>query len=346
MARKKVGFEPFLAATKSLKPEEIDYSRPLLASYKMDGIRCLISPTIDADNTRDLVIPGERGGWRVRQGSFDEMELVGPFSTTPLTRSMKPIRNDHIRSHLSMLPAGLDGEVGLVDPDTGAVNFRATTSGVMNGKKKETPDFRFFVFDDFLHDGPYHERLDSAKRSLACDQLNLPDWAVIAEQRLVTNADDVREMYEEALQLGHEGLILRCPEGAYKNGRSTVNERIALKMKPWEDSEGTIVDFEFEYENTNEKERDERGYAKRSSAKDGKVARERIGVLILKDEARFPGQLIKVGSGMTHQEKQEFFTDWDETKGRLAKYKFMLAGGYDAPRHATFLGLRDPDDMS
>lgn len=341
MAGKVAGFKPFLTYAKTLKPEDIDFSGPLLASFKMDGIRCLISPT-PAEHINELLVQGDNGGWLTRQGNLQDGAVFGPWETTPLTRSLKPVRNAFINHHLSMLPAGLDGEIGLVNPDTGAVDFRATTSGVMNGKGE--PDFRFYVFDDFLHDGPLHERLKSLEAYTDCDELDLPDWVVPAEQTLVSHPDDVREMYERALELGHEGLILRCPESPYKAGRGTPKDRVAFKMKPWEDSEGVIVDIEVEYENTNALERDERGYAKRSKTKDGRAARQRVGKLILRDDARFPGQEIAVGTGMTHAEKEAFFND--PPIGQLAKYKFVVAGGYDAPRHASFQGIRHPEDMS
>ena len=83
---------------------------PLFASYKLDGIRCLIT---------------EDG---------------------PRTRSLKEVPNLHIRAMLDKLPPGLDGELVVLD-DNGDVNFRATTSSVM--RITGEPKFQYRVFDLF-----------------------------------------------------------------------------------------------------------------------------------------------------------------------------------------------------
>ena len=99
-------FRPMLAVE-----AELDKVRfPLLASYKLDGIRCVITPD------------------------------------GPRTRSLKPIPNRHVMSMLETLPSGLDGELVILD-DAGNVDFRATTSGIMSHDGQ--PTFKYLVFDDF-----------------------------------------------------------------------------------------------------------------------------------------------------------------------------------------------------
>lgn len=103
--------------------QELKY--PLLASPKLDGIRCIIL-----------------GG-------------------RALTRSLKEVPNRHVQniignSHLE----GLDGELLVGNAvDNNAWNY--TTSGIMS--REGTPDFKFHVFDD-ITTGKYkgfHERLTS-----------------------------------------------------------------------------------------------------------------------------------------------------------------------------------------
>lgn len=96
-----------------------DLTYPMLASYKLDGIRCLI--------TKD----------------------------GPRTRSLKEVPNLHIRGLLELLPVGLDGELVVLDPN-GDVNFRNTTSSVM--RITGTPSFEYRVFDLFNAELPFVKR--------------------------------------------------------------------------------------------------------------------------------------------------------------------------------------------
>lgn len=328
MAKAPKTFQPLLAASQTvtegdLAPETITC---YLASFKLDGVRCFVSPYNQEQIKYGAIAPGHYGGWlAVRQSP----------APTPLTRSLKPIRNPHVCGMLEQLPPGLDGELGVVD-ETGSVNFRATTSAVMNGKGE--PDFRYFVFDFFLHDGPFIERY----KHLEGMRADLPDWVEIIDQRSLRTTECIQALYDEALSAGHEGLILRDRYGPYKAGRSTVKEGTALKMKPWKDAEVLIVAVHPEFENTNEQERDERGYAKRSTSKVGKVQRARAGKLI-GWSPEWPDELVRIGTGMDHATKQEFFDA--PPLLQVGRFKFLDVGGYEAPRHAGFQGIRDTEDM-
>lgn len=289
-----MGFKPLLAAdAKDL--DALPY--PLLASYKMDGIRAIVTP----------------------QG--------------PVTRSLKPIPNGYIRARLKGLPPGLDGELGIME--NGAMNFRASTSAVMS--RAGTPDFRFFVFDDYLVDGPYEHRYNSI-----C-QDDMPPFVVILDQVVVDNAREVRAMFAMALGNGHEGLILRRADALYKFGRSTLKEAILLKVKPWEDAEALVVDMVPEYENTNEAKTNALGRTERSSAKAGKVQKESMGALVVEKD----GKRFEIGTGFTAAERDEIWVNRACVIGKLfAKFKFVDTGGYDVPRHCVFLGFRDLRDLS
>lgn len=121
--------------TKVVKPmlasdaEHVNY--PVLASTKLDGIRCLI---IDG---------------------------------VPTSRNGKPIRNRFVQAYFKQHQKdceGLDGELIVGDPFAKDV-FQVTTSGVMSSDGQ--PNFQFYVFD--YHDMPSagyrarHRRLLDAK---------------------------------------------------------------------------------------------------------------------------------------------------------------------------------------
>lgn len=286
----------------AVEAEDLDaLPYPLVASVKMDGIRALITP----------------------EG--------------PRTRSMKPIPNAHIAKFLTALPHGLDGEIGIIG-ENGAVDFRSTTSAVMSRDGK--PNFKFFVFDNYLVQGSFHHRW------LHCVGVEefLPLWVEVVAQVSVGNADDVRRMFGKALAGGHEGLILRCPAAPYKFNRSTLKEAGMLKVKPWADAEAAIIGVVEECENTNEAKLDERGFTKRSSAKDGKVGKGRMGTLIVRNLTLWPNE-FEIGTGFTAEERLTMWENRATLIGKLAKFKYINVGGYDVPRSCSFLGIRDVEDL-
>ena len=94
---------------------------PLLASNKIDGVRCLI-------------VDGK-----------------------PVSRALKPIRNHFVRDYLSQhwhLP-DLDGEL-VVGQATHPNAMQNTTSGVMSADGE--PDFTYHVFDLYSSTDPFHSR--------------------------------------------------------------------------------------------------------------------------------------------------------------------------------------------
>lgn len=290
---------PMLAVDVGDLLDSIDY--PLLGSYKLDGVRCVITP----DGAR--------------------------------TRTMKPIPNRYTQALLSALPAGLDGEIGVFDK--GTLDFRATTSAVMSHEGE--PVITFFVFDDYLNPSSYEGRLLGLKRHIA-----LPNWVSILEQRQIENSSEARTMFREALGLKHEGIILRKADAPYKFGRSTLDEGYLYKAKPFIDSESWIVGVLPQYENTNELKKDERGLAKRSTAKAGKVMRERMGKVVCKDP-RWP-ETFEIGTfrGWTHEDREKFWQERDLYIDKAyMKYLMLDAGGYDVPRSAIGLSVRMKEDV-
>lgn len=94
---------------------------PLLASVKLDGIRCIIKDGI------------------------------------ALSRTLRPIRNYYIQSILGRPEYnGLDGELIVGEP-TASDCMRVTNSGVMAIEGK--PDFRYYVFDMWNRSVPYNKVL-------------------------------------------------------------------------------------------------------------------------------------------------------------------------------------------
>ena len=125
-----IDFRPMLAAT---APDMTKLKFPLYASPKLDVVRCVI---------RDGVA---------------------------VSRSLKPIPNEHVQRALSALPDGLDGEL-IASSATGRNVFTARQSAVM--RKAGQPDFTFHVFDT-VSDGAFEGRLVALVCEFARAEFNI-----------------------------------------------------------------------------------------------------------------------------------------------------------------------------
>jgi len=220
-----VSFKPLLSG----KVEDINKLRfPLVASPKIDGIRCLI------------------------------------LNGKPVSRKLKLIPNRFIQDDLGALAPrlnGLDGEL-LIEGKP----FNEISSTVMS--EDGTPiDVKFKVFDSFTDpDLPYALRLQSAIAQV--DKITpLHSGIKVIESKILNNTAELLAYEGACLFLGYEGVMTRSVDGRYKYGRSTANEQILLKLKRFEDSEAVVIGAIEEQRNGNAAVVDELGHTKRSSHK-------------------------------------------------------------------------------
>ena len=273
---------------------------PLYVSPKLDGVRCLIT---------------EDG---------------------PMSRSMKPIRNKHVKSVLSD-PAffGMDGELIVGSPMADDV-YRATNSGVMSTDGR--PDFTFYIFDRWdLYEHPFEER-----QGVLVDQsYDLPTYVHHHRSYLVETLSDLLEVEENVLANGYEGLITRLPSAPYKFNRSTMREQGMVKIKRFQDAEAEVIGVEELMHNANSATENELGYTERSSHKENQVPMGVLGALVCKTPE---GVEFKIGTGFSAVERNNFWKVKQSLVGCLVKYKSFKIGVKDKPRHPVFLGFRDEDD--
>lgn len=251
-----------------------------------------------------------------------------------LSRNLKPIPNKNIQGIFKGLPEGLDGELIYGDPaDEHA--FSNTTSVVMSDNKVAA-GVSFYVFDIF-EPGPFERRL-----SLAADYAKDYNLSFVP-QYLIINEEKLLSFEASALEAGHEGIMVRSPDGPYKQGRSTVKEGHLLKLKRFKDAEAEIIGFYEEMENTNEAKTNLLGRTERSTAKEGKVGKGTLGGFSVRDtktQVEF-----EVGGGFTAAMRQEYWKDRKRLVGKILKYKYFPIGLKDRPRFPVFLGFRDKRDM-
>ncbi|WP_134671972.1 ATP-dependent DNA ligase LigA [Halorussus marinus] len=136
---------------------------------------------------------------------------------------------EHVREHLSA-PAILDGEVVATDDDGDPLPFQAVLRRFRRkhdvARARESVALDLFAFDclhaagEDLLDAPVPERRDRLDGVLD---------AGVSAFWTTDDPDEVAEIEADALEAGHEGIMLKNPESTYTPGRRGRNWR---KRKP------------------------------------------------------------------------------------------------------------------
>lgn len=242
---------------------------------------------------------------------------------------------------------GFDGE--LAANSANHPDLCRLTSGALNSKAGN-PTIMWHVFDDMspeVRDLPYSTRLCSVIARINALHQSNPVYAKtigVAYFEFANNLEQLLAAEKKWLDQGYEGVIIRSLEGAYKQGRCTVNEGDYLRLKRFQESEATVVEIIEEMTNNNPLERDGIGLAKRSGASANLIPAGRVGSLICKDLVT--GQIFKIGIGkMTESEAEKYFKNPDLLLNQVVKYKHFPKGVKDKPRLPTFQCIRIASDI-
>jgi DNA ligase-1 len=198
-----------------------------------------------------------------------------------------------------------DGELCLVDED-GNEDFQ----GVMKQLKKKDhtiPNPSFKIFDMISHDEfyskkgeknrPYSIRLANLTEIMAKNEC---PCLTLLEQELIHNDEHFQEWVKEAADYGWEGVMLRADE-PYKGKRS----KDLLKVKKFFDDEYEVVDVEmgpFRY------------------VKDGAECEETMLSCVM---INHKGYTVRVGSGFTIDQRQEFYQDPNKILGKIITVQYF-----------------------
>jgi DNA ligase-1 len=289
---------------------------PVIATPKLDGIRCTTIP--DGDTCR------------------------------PVCRSLDTLPNNWIRRHLSMrCPPGLDGEIitytpgTLFEPVEKARPFYQVQSDVMS--QAGEPLFKFHVFDyhDFSVEHPHLEPY--AERLHKLGLMTLPGFCVPVVSKMCRTREDIEVFEEACIKDGHEGICWRHIGARYKYGRSTLREQVLIKMKRFEDAEARVIGWYEEMHNNNPAAPNALGYAERSSHQANMTKKDRLGGLTCEDVST--GIQFNIGSGFNAEQRETYWRDRETLVGKLVKYKHQPHGKKEKPRIPIFLGFRDERDL-
>jgi len=294
-------FKPMLAAAIE---DRSKLKFPLLASYKLDGIRALV---------RDGVL---------------------------VSRSLIAIPNKHLQYVFGRKEyEGLDGEL-IVGGATDNETFRRTSSAVMSHEGK--PQAKFHVFDCVSEPTePFDaRRLFAMHRIHASRTVGKSDFVVVPQFE-VFSLDELCTLETKALHIGYEGLMLRSANSPYKFGRGTVKAQDLMKLKMFEDAEACIVEIEEMLHNGNETKVNALGQKERSSKREGLSGKKTMGSLkVVGINGVYKGVVFHIGTGFTEKMRKEIWVDRDSWLGRSVTYTFFPTGAKTAPRFPVYKGWR------
>ena len=281
--------QPMLASNEEWDLKDLCY--PVIVSPKYDGIRAI----------------------RYKDGEL-------------LTRRQKKIPNlfirDRIREELKDLPGLFDMEIICGE------NYHLTESAVMSEVHEREHDVVAFVFDYIgvkqSLSTPYVDRLN------ALSELGYKmNYCMIAPNRVINWEHELLSYAQYVEALNMEGLIIRNPNGPYKQGRCSVASQFMLKFVHYETDEAMVVGLEPAMENL------DTSCKKKSNLR----PKQMVGSLQCVS-ARWP-KGFSVGSGWDHDTAKTWYNNRDLILGETIKFKFKPYGTKDAPRQPVWLGFRD-----
>lgn len=295
--------KPMLAAAVK---DIADLKYPVLATPKLDGIRC-------------LVVNGKA-----------------------VSRKFKPIPNHYIRNWIEAnCPEGFDGEIMIPGQD-----FNTVQSQVMSQEGEPKFRYWVFDWVNNDLNETYLSRSDRLTQWAENDKSsssNLPTIEILLPTE-ITTSNELKDFEADKITEGFEGVIVRSPDSPYKCGRSTLKEGYLLKIKRFEDSEAEIIGFEEQLRNDNELTTNELGYAKRSGHKANLVPAGTLGTLLVRD--LISGVEFGIGTGLSDLDRIMIWATRDAVLGKVITYKYQPAGVKDKPRFPVFKGFRHEDDRS
>ena len=270
------------------------------------------------------------------------------FGGVAYSRTLKPLPNKKLQAlakEYAQVLEGCDGEV-IAGGDKYAVGVLQRSNSFCM-KADNDDEFRVYLFDRYIPDMPWIIRyMNICENIFGVPNVEVLHHYFVRDKDYYPIEDTDRvdlDMFEQSvLEKGGEGCIVRSTYGEYKFGRSASKNPELQKVKRFDDAEFKVVGYEQFETNQNELERDERGYAKRSTSKDGKVLVEQLGSLVcsLPD-----GRTFNVGSGFTLQQRKDLWENRGMLVGKLAKVQYFGYSPDGIPLLPVFLDFRAEIDV-
>lgn len=208
------GIFPMLAHVFDKQEKKIKY--PCLIQPKLDGHRCI--------------------------GQYEKDDITCSFSLWSRTR--KPIKSvPHINQALRQLFRHMHYDYPYVDGELYNHAYRENFEDLTSLIRQDEPAAGHEVVQFHIYDLPIDGKSNAVRQNWL-DQfkhtiniLNI-DCLKIVESRIANNREELMQMYNEFMDQGYEGAIVRNLDGMYKYKRSYDLQ----KIKQFDDAEFKIVD--------------------------------------------------------------------------------------------------------
>lgn len=329
--KKEKPFSPLLAPNNEIDIKELSY--PLLGSYKLDGCRLV-----------------------AKDGQF-------------FTRSLKPLPNKQLNEKFNSIRQYSEANNVMLDGElyTHRIPFQFIVSCFMThdyeaklaikkwdelcekhdyhiSREDVIDNMKFYMFDGVNgehYEQPFGLRYINNVNKWSKD---IPDLIEEVKHVVLNNAEEVETYFQEALNAGYEGLILRNPEGIYKFNRCSMKQNIIFKYKPFV-TRDSIIKGIVQATKVNEdveKTTNELGRSVTSKKAEDRHLVEKAQSFVVD----FNGQDLKVPIAMTDKEKEYIWNHQDEYIGKWIEFKFMEIGMKKGglPRIPKFVRMREDKD--
>ena len=260
------------------------------------------------------------------------------------SKTMKPLPCKKLHDLFGHLH-GADAEiaVGAPNKEHGEDDVFARSRGPIMQINGDA-DFRIYVFDNWsVPQLPAHKRVRYEFNWRG--EIYRPNVNFVAHH-VVENQKELEQLLDQFLYEGFEGAMCRQYNGLYKYGTSTEKESYLLKLKPLATGDAIIIDVIEQQANLNEATKDELGYTKRSSSKEGKVGKGTFGAFVVRCLETGAEFSVGNGPGLTNALRDELWARRHELPGQYITFRYQAIGTKDAPRQPQFLHFRDATDIS
>lgn len=332
-------FKPMFG--KDCKKEEIEF--PIIASMKLDGIRCIFHPELGMVSRSLKQIPNIQ-----LQEKFEHLIKYSKNNNVILDGEL--YHHDLTFQQITSLTMTKDFEVMDVfkkyklnkKPNEHRHLFSSYYTFCIpcrHGTAKFENPLNFHCFDMLNLNNISEEFVDRVTNYMSLKEPNV----ISVPQRIIKDLEHLDEYFENALKKGYEGLILRSIQSKYKFGRSTVKEQGLLKVKPFETFDAIITDVIERFENTNESFKNELGESTKRNTKEDKLGTG-IAAAFKVDHQGIQQKVTLTG---TEDFRKEIWQNKENYIGKVVEFKGMVVGSKDAIRHPTFLRFReDREDVN
>jgi ATP-dependent DNA ligase len=255
-----------------------------------------------------------------------------------LSSSLKPLPNIRLRAYFKELIEFSKSGITLTgEMYSHKLSFQEIISVVMTQDKQVPEHFQFHCFDALKNDNVDESFINRLEHIPVNDKLVKVEQIVIDSHK----PEEFVTLFNKYLEDGYEGLIIKNIYGRFKCGRTTLNEGIGYKFKPYETEDAQIIDViqATEAREGSERTVNEMGYSETSKKKDDRVLIEKASAFLV----RWNNLEFKVTIAEDDAEKVRIWKNREEFKTGKHKVEFKAmfdVGVKDMPRHPTSLRIR------